>query len=64
MLMRRVRLRLAGIYTDLGDNAAAEKQLEAVAKTPLPECARCQEPMGEQPESLTALPCAHFVHQA
>ncbi|XP_053622128.1 43 kDa receptor-associated protein of the synapse homolog isoform X1 [Plodia interpunctella] len=64
MLVRRVRLRLAEIYAALGDAAAAARQRRAAAAWAAPACARCREPLADQPESLASLPCAHIVHHA
>ncbi|KAL0809283.1 hypothetical protein ABMA28_011500 [Loxostege sticticalis] len=64
MLVRRVRLRLAEIYTALGDNNAAARQKRSAATWSLPTCARCREPLADRPEPLASLPCAHIVHHA
>ncbi|XP_013143048.1 PREDICTED: 43 kDa receptor-associated protein of the synapse homolog [Papilio polytes] len=64
MLVRRVRLRLAEIYTALGDNNAAARQKRAAAAWAAPACARCREPLADRPEPLASLPCAHIVHHA
>ncbi|XP_061381630.1 43 kDa receptor-associated protein of the synapse homolog [Danaus plexippus] len=64
MLVRRVRLRLADIYTALGDNNAAARQKRAASAWAAPTCGRCREPLAERPEPLVSLPCTHFVHLA
>ncbi|RVE54423.1 hypothetical protein evm_000908 [Chilo suppressalis] len=64
MLVRRVRLRLADIYTALGDNNAASKLKRSASTWAAPTCARCREPLAEAAEPLAALPCAHIVHHA
>ncbi|KAJ8706295.1 hypothetical protein PYW08_010921 [Mythimna loreyi] len=64
MLVRRVRLRLAEIYTGLGDNEAAARQKRAAAAWAAPACARCREPLADRPSPLASLPCAHIVHHA
>ncbi|CAH4032345.1 unnamed protein product [Pieris brassicae] len=64
MLVRRVRLRLAEIYTALGDNNAAARQRKAAGAWAAPACAKCREPLADRPEPLASLPCAHIVHHA
>ncbi|CAK1546440.1 unnamed protein product [Leptosia nina] len=64
MLVRRVRLRLAEIYTALGDNSAAARQKKAAGAWAAPACAKCREPLADRPEPLASLPCAHIVHHA
>ncbi|XP_038219828.1 43 kDa receptor-associated protein of the synapse homolog [Zerene cesonia] len=64
MLVRRVRLRLADIYTALGDNNAAARQRKAAAAWAAPACAKCREPLADRAEPLASLPCAHIVHHA
>ncbi|XP_041971150.1 43 kDa receptor-associated protein of the synapse homolog [Aricia agestis] len=64
MLVRRVRLRLADIYTALGDNTEAARQRRQLGAWAAPACARCREPLAERAEPLASLPCAHIVHHA
>ncbi|XP_068622141.1 43 kDa receptor-associated protein of the synapse [Battus philenor] len=64
MLVRRVRLRLAEIYSALGDNNAAARQKRAAAAWVAPTCARCREPLADRAEPLGTLACGHIVHHA
>ncbi|KAL4711369.1 hypothetical protein ACJJTC_019210 [Scirpophaga incertulas] len=64
MLVRRIRLRLAGIYSALGDAAGAARVTRSALATATPRCARCRRAIGDVPAPLAALPCAHIVHHA